>query len=571
MITFKSIAYKNFLSTGGTATKILLSKSPTTLIHGHSGSGKSTILDAIMFGLFNKPFRNINKPNLINSINLSECLVEIEFAIGKKDYKIRRGMKPTTFEIFENGVMINQDAAARDYQKYLEDHILGGLNDRIFKQVVILGSADYRPFMQLPASQRREVVEELLDIRIFSQMLELAKVKINNYKDSLKNFDYDISLKEEKINLHKQNQTDLKKQVADKKIELEKSISWENAKIAVADAEILETTAKKTDLYSKLTNHQHTKASVADMNNLLIGLRTHRTTAFNTLKFFNENASCSQCSQNIPHEHKEAILALNTEKHEALVKGIVKLELELAKKQEMLKTFDKIEKVIIKMDRDIYQLQSDISSHQKYITKLQKEMSGLSENKAQENFQTVLTEMENDLLTVKTDRVNMMEEKQYYEIVSEMLKDGGIKTKIIKQYLPVMNKIVNSYLEKMGLPVDFTFDEQFNEVLKSRHRDSFLYANFSEGEKSRIDLSILLAWRHLGMAKNTINTNMLILDEVMDGHLDAQGREDLLNILLELSNKTNIFVISHVSAGELYDKFRSAIHFEKQGNFSRIT
>ncbi len=228
MIIFKSINYKNFLSTGGTPTRILLSKSPTTLIHGHSGSGKSTLLDAIMFGLFNKPFRNINKPNLINSINLSECLVEIEFAIGKKDYKIRRGMKPTTFEIYENGQMINQDAAARDYQKYLEDHILGGMNERIFKQVVILGSADYRPFMQLSAAQRREVIEELLDIRIFSQMLELAKQKIVTYKDALKNFDYDISLKEEKINLHKQNQTDLKKQVADKKIELEKLISWES-------------------------------------------------------------------------------------------------------------------------------------------------------------------------------------------------------------------------------------------------------------------------------------------------------------------------------------------------------
>lgn len=569
MILFKSVSCKNFFSVGSTPIKILLNRSQTTLVAGANGSGKSsTILDSINFALFGKPFRNINKPSVINSINQGDCVVEIEFQIGSKEYKVIRGMKPTIFEIYENGKMINQDAAARDYQIYLEETILCGLNEKVFKQVVVIGSADYKPFMQLPAAQRREVIEELLDIKIFSQMLTLAKEKIVNLRDTLKTIDYDIELQQEKINIQKENKKRLKEQAKEKKESLLEKIKEEERIIESIKVKITEAQTRKQELVNKSAGHNILIKSIADIENLSSGLKTAKINVQNTLKFFNEHDDCPTCHQGIPHVHKEPIVVQNTQKLDELVSGIQRVEAELVKKNQNLEIFAKIAKMVNKLEKEIYQWQSDISSHQKYIQTLNGEITDLNSNKAIVSADDTLKDHEDNLIVIKNRRIELIEERQYYELASDMLKDGGIKTKIIKQYVPIMNKIINDYLVRFCLPIEFTLDEQFEETIKSRYRDSFQYNNFSEGEKQRIDTALLLAWRQIARAKNTTNCNILIMDETFDSSLDSSATEELLNILLEMDKNTNIFIMSHKS--DLGDKLRSTITFEKQGNFTRI-
>lgn len=569
MILFKSVSCRNFFSVGNTPIKILLNRSQTTLVAGANGSGKSsTILDSINFALFGKPFRNINKPAVINSINQGDCVVEIDFQIGSKEYKVIRGMKPTIFEIYENGKMINQDAAARDYQAYLEENILCGLNEKVFKQVVVIGSADYKPFMQLPAASRREVIEELLDIKIFSQMLTLAKEKIVNLRDTLKTIDYDIELQQEKINIQKENKKRLKEQAKEKKESLLVKITEEETVIESIKAKIADAQKRKEELVAKSAGHKLLIKSIADIQSLSSGLNSAKNNAQNTLKFFNENDDCPTCHQGIPHAHKETIVGQSNKKLEELVDGIKRVEVELEKKNHNLSIFDKIVKMITKLEKEIYQWQSDISSHQKYINALNGEIADLNSNKAIVSADDTLKDHEDNLLVIKNRRLELIEERQYYELASDMLKDGGIKTKIIKQYVPIMNKIINDYLVRFELPIEFTLNGQFEETIKSRYRDSFQYNNFSEGEKQRIDTALLLAWRQIARAKNTTNCNILIMDETFDSSLDSSATEELLNILLEMDKNTNIFIMSHKS--DLGDKLRSTITFEKHNNFTRI-
>ena len=569
MIIFERVSSKNFFSVGNQPVEILLNKSPTTLIVGHNGSGKSsTILDSIYFGLFGKPFRNINKPNVVNSLNGGDCVVEIDFTINNKKYRVIRGMKPNKFEIYENNKLIDQDAATRDYQKYLEENILGGLNERVFKQVVVIGSADYKPFMQLPAAQRREVIEELLDIKIFSQMLDIAKEKMSIIKESLREIDYNIELSQEKINIQKENRKKQKEENLAKKTQLQEKISIEQKNIEEYNSKIKESQIRKEDYIQKLSGQELVEKSIKDLNNLLNNLRNTLKTNKSTVDFFHDKDSCPTCKQNIAKEHKECIVKSSQDKIKEVQDAISRVDNELDKKQKYMDAFDKIQAAINKIDKIIYQFQSDISSSQKYITALQNEISDLSNSKIQSDSADVLKDLEQSHVVLKNRRIELMEDRQYYEVASSMLKDGGIKTKIIRQYIPIMNKIINEYLVRFGLPIEFTLDEQFNEVIKSRYRDGFQYNNFSEGEKQRIDTALLLAWRTIAKSKNTTNTNLLIMDETFDSSLDAGATEELLNILLEMDKHTNIFIISHKS--DLSDKLRSQIEFEKSGNFTRI-
>jgi len=526
----------------------------------------SSILDTIYFGLFGKPFRNINKPGVINSINNGDLVVTLEFTVNKKDYKIIRGMRPNIFEIYENDNLINQESATKDYQKFLEDSILGGLNERVFKQVVIIGSADYKPFMQLSSAHRREIIEELLDIKIFSQMLDVAKEKNSILKESIKDIDYKIDLEEAKINIEKTNQQKKKLANKNKAQEFADLILKEEQAIKVIDDKISSIKETNIEYKNKLTPQSLVQSSVTDLRQLLSNLKSSLKTNKSILEFFNSNESCPTCKQNITHDHKSPILLESSKKVTDISEAITKVESEIEKKQKILDTFDKISAAVRKNTDEISKLEIHKSNHVRFISSYKQEIVAL--NTITEEIASDLDKYIKSCDDLKHSRKALHEERTYYEAVLNMLKDTGIKSRIIKQYIPVMNKIINDYLIRFGLPIEFTLDEQFNEVIRSRYRDGFQYNNFSEGEKQRVDLSLLFAWRQIAKTKNTTNTNLLILDETMDSSLDANATEELLNLLLQMDKNTNIFLISHKQ--DLSDKMRSIIEFEKVGNFTRI-
>jgi DNA repair exonuclease SbcCD ATPase subunit len=569
MIEFEYVQVQNYFSVGSTPIKILLNRSPTTLVVGENGAGKSAILlDGLNFGLFGKPFRSINKGAVVNSINQGDCVVEIGFRVGSKRYKIRRGLKPTIFEIYENDQIINQDAAAKDYQDFLEESILCGLNEKVFKQLVVIGSADYIPFMKLPAAARREVHEEVFDIKIFSQMLVIAKEKLSTFKEELSELDRKIELEQEKINLQKKNQTRLSENTTEKVTALNETIVKFNKEIDDLQVLVEEAQAKKADLCLQVATSSLVKKSRQELQTLENQLKNKRNSVVATMKFFAEHEDCPTCHQLIHPQHKEHIYLQNDKKKTDLDEGIAKVDAEVNKKLAIMMEMDKIEVEIGKIERAVYQWQVNITSLQRHIQTLEREIKSTALGKDTLEIETLLKAHEATLAALKSVRIEMIEERQYHEIVADMLKDGGIKTKIIRQYVPVMNKIINEYLVRFGLPIEFTLDENFNETIKSRYRDTFSYNNFSEGEKQRIDTALLLAWRQIAKAKNTTNCNILIMDETFDSSLDAMATDELLNILLEMDKNTNIFIMSHKS--DLGDKLRSTITFEKQGNFTRM-
>ena len=566
MVIFQTLKYKNFLSTGNQFIEIKLNKSSTTLIAGTNGAGKSTILDAIFFALFNKPFRNIKKPQLVNSINERDLEVVLDFSIGKKEYKIIRGMRPKKFEIYENGTLVNQDADARDYQKFLEENILGGLNEKVFKQVVVIGSADYSPFMQLRAADRREVIEELLDITIFSEMLIIAKERLGVLKQQLMEMDYSIDLSNEKIKLREEVSAKHKEESKAKIKELQDKIDSEKEKIEKIKSVITDLEDKKSQLSEKYKGNDILRKSISDLQKLLSDLQSTKKSHSNKIAFFDGNDECPTCQQDIEKEHKEKLVSFSQSKLDDVDGAIERLKTELTKKEAFLDKFEKIQKTIQKYENKIYENNTDIKSSERYINRMQSEISSLEAPK--EDHKETISTLRKEHKTLTDKRKSKLDEQAYYNVASGMLKDGGIKTKIIRQYVPLMNKIINDYLVRFGLPIEFTLDENFNEVIKSRYRDGFQYNNFSEGEKQRIDTALLLAWRQIAKAKNTTNTNLLIMDETFDSSLDGTATEELLNILLEMDKHTNIFIISHKQ--DLSDKLRSHIEFEKHGNFTRI-
>ena len=569
MIVFQSVRWKNFLSTGNTFTEIDFQRSPNTLIIGNNGAGKSTILDALCFGLFGKPFRKINKPQLLNSINNQAAVVEIEFSIGKKKYKVIRGIKPNTFEIYQNDILLNQDAASKDYQEYLEKFILK-LNYKSFTQVVILGSASFVPFMQLSPADRRAIIEDLLDIGIFSSMNIVAKEKMSEIKESTTKTKYEMELTSEKIKFQKQNIEEHKnrteEEVKKKQEEVKQSIDQNF------------TLQRDIDLIQKhinvLQSKIQDKLAVEKKNNKLLQLESKLESRLKKLdkeyKFYEENHDCPTCKQSIADTYRHSQLSgINKTKGEIGV-GIQDIETKIQEANKRIEEIQKIVKHIQEHNNEIVKHNSTISAINIYISKLQKEIEELSATKDSiEEENDKLKELQQELAKLVELQKSLSEQKQYYEFAGSLLKDTGIKTKIIKQYLPIMNKLINKYLTAMDFFVNFNINEQFEETIKSRHRDEFSYANFSEGEKMRIDLALLFTWRQIAKLKNSTNTNLLILDEVFDSSLDGVGTEEFLKLIKEMGTDTNVFVISH-KGDQLFDKFRSIIKFEKYNNFSRI-
>ena len=570
MILFQKIRWKNFLSTGAHFTEINFTKSNNTLIIGHNGAGKSTILDALCFGLFGKPFRKINKPQLVNSINTKDCVVEVYFNIGQKQYKIIRGIKPNTFEIYVNDALLNQDAAAKDYQEILEKQILK-LNYKSFTQVVILGSASFVPFMQLSANDRRTIIEDLLDIQIFSSMNGVVKEKLSEFKEEITKAKYGISLTEEKIKLQLQNIEEHKKhndnEILNKKAEIDKS----NEQVAQITSDI-ELIMKHVAVLDSKIGDRKIKLNKKSKSLLQVKGKIENNIKKNEkdIEFYQHNDNCPTCKQSIEPHFKEQQVEERTTKLGTQKNGLVEVEDELNKVTKELDEITNILKHIIQHQNQVSEHNATIRAINSYVTKLNKQIEELSVkvNSPQTDNQKLL-ELKAEMFEFNTTYEELMNEKHYYEFAGSLLKDTGIKTKIIKQYLPIMNKLINKYLTAMDFFVNFNINENFEETIKSRHRDEFSYANFSEGEKMRIDLALLFTWRQIAKMKNSTNTNLLILDEVFDSSLDTVGTEEFLKLIHEMGVDTNVFVISH-KGDQLFDKFRSVIKFEKKNNFSRI-
>ena len=568
MITFKQVRWKNFLSTGNTFTEIELDRNSTTLIIGENGAGKSTILDAMCFGLFGKGFRSISKPLLVNSVNGSGTLVEVEFEIGSKKFLVRRGIKPNIFEIYVDGKMYNQDANARDYQKHLEQQILK-LNFRSFTQVVILGSSTFIPFMQLRARYRREVVEEILDIQIFSLMNMLLKGEMKTLTQDIREIEYDKSLCEEKIELQKQYIGQLKKnkdKTLKEKVELlsgnEEEIfmrQGESDLLTKENEDLIDSISDKTKLDKKLTKINDIKSTLTEKH------KSHAT----MINFFEQNDDCPTCEQHIDEKFKDVMIDSKQTKASELMEGLKSLEEELISTKDRLVDIKAIAKIIREKEVQIAKNKSSVDQLEKFNANLQNEMNELSqEGGVTKKDKDKLISFEKDLVGVDAARSKLKEEMVYSEVTRNMLQDTGIKTKIIKQYLPIMNRLINTYLTSMEFYVNFTLNENFEETIKSRYRDEFTYASFSEGEKMRIDLALLFTWRAIAKMKNSTNTNLLILDEIFDSSLDGTGTDEFLKILNTLEGE-NVFVISH-KQDILVDKFKSTIKFEKTKNFSHI-
>ncbi len=569
MIVFKKVRYKNFLSTGQQFIEIDLDKAPTTLVVGDNGSGKSTILDAMCFGLFSKPFRAIKKDQLVNTINEKECVVEVEFNIGKKQYKIIRGIRPNTFEIWCNGDMLNQDAAQRDYQKHLEQNILK-LNYRSFTQVVILGNASFVPFMQLRARYRREVVEEILDIEIFSKLNLMFREKQKLQDETIKKADFDFQLLDGKIDTQQKHIDDISNTNKDtvnlKLTAIEQSetdienyqedIARVRRKITDLQTEILDQT-KVTSKHSKLT------AMEAKLENTCIKHKKE-------LKFFQSHDDCPTCQQAIDEAFKKAMIAVKQGKVTELELGMAQIDNAITTSQKKLDKIGETVVVIREKELLINRYETSISEIEKYKSKIQKEINDLSNEEFSTGVATgELNQLQEQLADAGKDKLIHKEEKVYIDTARHLMQDTGIKTKIIKQYLPIMNHYINKNLADMDFFVNFTLDEEFNETIKSRHRDEFNYHSFSEGEKLRIDLAILFTWREIAKLKNSTNTNLLILDEIFDSSLDSSGTDEFMRILHFTMSKENVFVISH-KGDTLIDKFPRVMKFEKYKNFTRM-
>ena len=558
----------NLLSTGNKFTEVFLNKSPTTLIIGENGSGKSTILDALCFGLFNKPFRNITKPQLLNSINGKNALVEIEFSIGKKDYKIVRGIKPNKFEIFLNDELLNQDAAARDYQKYLEEHVLK-LNYKSFTQIVILGSASFTPFMQLTTNARREIIEDLLDIKVFSTMNEVLKDKASDVKSKIQDAETNITIAKNKAETQQEYiqklEADREKQVSHLKREtanVEIKIN-EIGNDIQAHTNIIDSKVVEIDDYDTISKRQ------TKLTNIRTKLLDKIKRAKDEINFYEENDTCPTCDQSLSQDVKTEHIEKRSSNILEIEAAIAEADVQAEQIQKRIVEINKIQSEIAKIQKTITELNTEVSVNNKLITKLNKEIeSANTDNVDIGSEKEKLKEIAKDILQLSNDKGELSQEKYYLDVASILLKDTGIKTKIIKQYLPVMNKIINKYLQAMDFFVSFELDESFNETIKSRHRDDFSYASFSEGEKQRIDLALMMAWRSIAKLKNSTNTNLLVLDEVFDSSLDNSGADLLYQILNTVDTNTNVFVISH--RDQMFDKFRSVIRFQKVNNFSQI-
>ena len=567
MITFESIEWKNFLSTGNSANKVLLNKSTTTLIIGKNGEGKSTILDALCFSLFGKPFRNINKGQLVNSINQKNCLVEINFTVNNKSYKVIRGIRPNKFEIWCEDELINQDAASKDYQKVLEQQILK-LNYKTFTQVVILGSASFVPFMQLSSAQRREVIEDILDIRIFSTMNQLLKEKVNDTKAEIVRIETEIANSKTKV----EAQNSIIKTISEAKADNIRSIQ---EKIAASTEEVERTQSEVDDLIGQigtLKDQIEDKKTVEEELKKAESIRSKLHSKIETIEshkeFFDTHDVCPSCDQGIPHEHKHKIVSGLDAKVADQNEKVAELEVVLRTLNERLSDITSILETITNKNIELSTKNSAVSLINKQIAEYEREINSHQTDTSNiDEEKRKLKELASEAMEKIKSKTTLQEHRNLEDIASILLKDTGIKTAIIREYLPIMNKLINKYLNAMDAYIHFELDEAFNEIVKSRFRDEFTYASFSEGEKMRIDLAILFTWRQIAKMKNSVNTNLLLLDEIFDSSLDTAGTDYFLNLMNSFGENSNIFVISH-KGDQLFDKFRSVIKFEKRNDFS---
>jgi DNA repair exonuclease SbcCD ATPase subunit len=561
------VRWKNFLSTGNNFTEIQLDRSSSTLIIGENGAGKSTILDALCFGLFNKPFRNISKKQLVNTVNNGGSVVEVEFNVGGKDVKVIRGIKPNKFEVYVNGSMINQDANARDYQKYLEQQIMG-LNYRSFTQVVILGSSTFVPFMQLTTKARREVVEDILDIKIFSLMNFLLKNQTKELNENIRNTEAQFDLTKEKASLQQRFIEDVIENKSSIIEESKSKISGNEKSIQTKEESIVLLDKAKVSLSYDSEQKIKLEEKIRKLSRSESALQNKRGEYERQINFFEENAECPTCEQDITDATKQTQIATRNTKVGELNRAISDAKRMEREEQERLETIRENLEAFRKHDVEIAKTRSSISELEKFNVKLQKDIETYTQGSVSDDDKVKLAELKGQIKLIEEQKSKLNEDKFYVDVARNLLQDSGIKTKIVKQYLPIMNKLVNTYLSSMDFYVQFNLDENFNETIKSRFRDEFSYASFSEGEKMRIDLALLFTWRAIAKMKNSTNTNLLILDEIFDSSLDGTGTDDFLKILNTFHDQ-NVFVISH-KQDMLFDKFRSIVQFKKEKNFSHL-
>jgi DNA repair exonuclease SbcCD ATPase subunit len=570
MIIFKTLKWRNFLSTGNQFTEINFQDAKTNLIVGSNGSGKSTVLDSLTFVLYNKPFRKINKPQLINSVNEKDCLVEIEFSIGKREYKVSRGIKPNIFEIWVDGKKEDQDAATQDQQKRLEESILK-LNYKSFTQTVILGSATFVPFMQLSSSHRREIVEDLLDIKIFSTMNNILKDRIRKTNELIREYSIKKDMIEEKIDMQENFIKDLDKSGKERIKKKETNIEHIEKEIDdISQENEIFSQKIQTELQPKLEELSNINSTLKKLNQIKAKLEQKIQTLVSDHRFFQENSVCPTCTQSIENEFRLNKIADIEVKSKELNDGYQELEDTINVEHEKDKQFLSYSTEINKLNNDISHNNVKVSGLNKQVRNLRNEIQEIAEQIQNRNSERkALENLIKDLNSIQKERSDQKEQINYYEFAHSLMKDGGVKSKIIKKYLPLMNQQINKYLQMMDFYINFTLDEEFKEVIKSPVHEDFSYESFSEGEKMRIDLSLLFTWRDIARLRNSASTNLLILDEIFDSSLDGAGTDFFTNIIRYVIQDAHVFVISH-KTDDLIDKFEKVIKFDKIKGFSKM-
>jgi len=567
MVRFSFIRWKNFLSTGNAWNEICLDGASTTLIVGDNGSGKSTLLDALCFGLFGKPFRNVNKGQLLNSINQKQTLVEVEFKVGSHNYKVIRGMRPNLFEIHKDGTLLNQDASVKDYQSILEDQVLN-FTYKSFTQIVILGSASFTPFMQLPSAHRREIIEDLLDARIFSAMNKVLKERFGQLSADLMNLERDLDLQKQKVMVQKAYVDNLRLDRQQKVAENQKAIEATLADIGKYEEELKNIRAFIDHLKSHMADEAEVKSLSVALDSGLSKAQDRLSQLDKQISFYKKNDNCPTCNQSIASDYKQLVLEEREKSKVSWAQEVAEIEAQMAKLNVRKDEIDQFRAEVAKCASTVMEVTTQIQAGQQFVEKLQRENVELG--KTTDNIEEEKRKLRDGsqvVVDLMNKRSTLNEDRQYFNVATMLLKDTGIKTKIIRQYLPIINRLVNKYLQAMDLFVNFELDESFNETIKSRHRDEFTYASFSEGEKQRINLALLFAWRAVASVRNTTNTNLLLFDEILDGSLDATAVEYFLNLVREIGQDHNIFVITHKS--DLFvDKFDRVVKVQKVNGYS---
>ena len=568
MIKFHKVKFKNFLSTGNEFTEIDLSRKKTSLIIGANGSGKSTLLDALTFGLFGRAFRKIPKTALINSINQKQTVVEVEFQVGRNKYRVMRSIKPNKFEIYRDGKMLHQDASVRDYQAILEQQILK-LNYKSFTQVVVLGSSTFTPFMQLNTPERRAIIEDILDIQIFSVMKDCLKQRASTLNNEQREIRNNIKIGEAKIQGQEEAMKRLEENRDEMILNLTKDINEHEDKVIEYKTNIRADMDNVKTCMNLISDEDTVRASLQTMLSDEKDFENERRKFIKELKFYEDNDECPTCKQDIESDHKEHICTERTVNIKELDMRLTQHSESIEKINQRLEEINEVHKELSETQKAIQKEQTLIDSNEQYIDKLQKQIDDLKQQEHTEDDKDKLEKYRKALDVLQGMDAGLSDDKHYHDLAEILLRDSGIKTKIIRQYLPIMNKLINKYLASMEFFVQFELDEEFNEEIKSRYRDNFSYSSFSEGEKMRIDLSLLFTWRAVAKLKNSVNTNLLILDEVFDSSLDEGGTDEFLKILHTLDDNTNTFIISH-KGESMNEKFQNIIEFEKINNFSKI-